>query len=1204
VLIQNVRSSGQNGNDLMSRLTSNALKVLEKRYLKKDETGNVVETPSELFGRVAGAIAQAEEIYGKDPGDAYPRFLELLTSLDFLPNSPTLMNAGRPLGQLSACFVLPVEDSLNGIFETVKHAALIHKSGGGCIAGDARVWSTFCGLEPIEVLFHRTTADGRPGIRRGFGVAYDVNDLNIQTAAMDPATGSMGLRKVTHVWKFDVPAADQMTVRTREGTVIQTSAWHPFMVLRDTGFAEVRADELARGDVILGPDRPDSYWPWSEYRTAGTLTIDPWMGWLIGFTLGDGSFDYVPSLRQYRVRWFSGTRDVLERVQEVLASRDIHVAIQRDNRSTESFLLTTLSQRFVHDLLEACGLGAIGVKEDHIRVPEAIAKSPLPVVRAFLAGLLDSDGYVAKDGSPSYSTISEEFAQDLAALAALMGYRPTVSKENPRGRGKRAVFNVQVCPLPQVLQLADDLQVYLANRFRLARLSTESTRETALRLPLRAWRDRMAELGLVRLRGDKSTGPGSCAVELKRWSCNANHRCRRDDLRTIASQVRLQDPDLAALMERVAARGQEIARVGRATTPKPYYDLSVEGWNTYAAGQSGLAMVHNTGFSFSRLRPEGDLVHSTKGVSSGPVSFMGVFDAATDTIKQGGTRRGANMGILRVDHPDIEAFIVCKRDGKRFQNFNISVAITDAFMGALETGAEYALINPRDGSVVRMESARRIFELIVENAWATGDPGIVFIDRVNAKNPTPHAGQIESCNPCGEQFLLPYESCNLGSINLSNFVKDGRIDFGRLQGAVGTAVHFLDNVIDMNRYPLEEISRVTLANRKVGLGVMGFADMLILLGVPYDSRRALEIAGEVMGFIHEEAVLASRKLAKDRGPFPNFEGSVYSIPQRNAMVTTVAPTGTISIIAGCSSGIEPLFAVSYVRNVLDGHRLIEVHPEFARIAKERGFYSEALMERIAFEGSVAHVEEVPEDVRGLFVCAHDIPSEQHVRMQAAFQAHVDNAISKTVNFPFEAPPEAVEKVYLLAWEQGCKGVTIYRDGSREAQVLETGKTRVVREGGQAPLVQARPAKRKRPKVLNGTTIQMDTGCGPMYVTINEDERGLFELFNTIGKAGGCAASQSEAIGRLVSLAWRSGIPAEETTKQLIGIRCHKPVGFGDNQITSCADAIAKAVLTHLGEDKHKYQDPPSYGACPECGGTLEPKEGCATCKECGYSECE
>jgi ribonucleoside-diphosphate reductase alpha chain len=284
--------------------------------------------------------------------------------------------------------------------------------------------------------------------------------------------------------------------------------------------------------------------------------------------------------------------------------------------------------------------------------------------------------------------------------------------------------------------------------------------------------------------------------------------------------------------------------------------------------------------------------------------------------------------------------------------------------------------------------------------------------------------------------------------------------------------------------------------------------------------------------------------------------------------------------------------------------LIEVHPEFARIAKERGFYSEALMERIAFEGSVAHVEEVPEDIRELFVCAHDIPLERHVRMQAAFQAHVDNAISKTVNFPFEAPPEAVEKVYLLAWEQGCKGVTIYRDGSRETQVLETGRTQVVREGGQAPPVQAKPTKRKRPKVLKGTTIQMDTGCGPMYVTINEDKRGLFELFNTIGKAGGCAASQSEAIGRLVSLAWRSGIPAEETTKQLIGIRCHKPVGFGDNQITSCADAIAKAVLTHLGEDKRKYQDSPSYGACPECGGALEPKEGCATCKECGYSECE
>ena len=641
-----------------------------------------------------------------------------------------------------------------------------------------------------------------------------------------------------------------------------------------------------------------------------------------------------------------------------------------------------------------------------------------------------------------------------------------------------------------------------------------------------------------------------------------------------------------------------------------------------------------TGFSFSRIRPRNDVVGSTHGISSGPVSFMKVFDAATETVKQGGTRRGANMGILRVDHPDILGFIQCKEEDHCFNNFNISVALTEEFMEAVAKGSTYALRNPRTKETVRYINAREVFDRIVTSAWKNGDPGIIFIDRINRDNPTAELGEIESTNPCGEQPLLPYESCNLGSINLANMARNGAIDWERLGSTTEKAVHFLDNVIDMNRYTLPQIEAMTKANRKIGLGVMGFADLLVQLGIPYDDPEALRVAEETMAFIHERARKASRELALKRGSFPNFERSTLKgrwDAMRNATVTTIAPTGTISIIAGASSGIEPIFALAFKRHVLDGKELVEVNPLFEAMARQEGFFSEGLLKKIAEVGHIEEGVDVPERIKRLYVTAHDITPEDHIRMQAAFQKHTDNAVSKTVNFSNDATVEDVAKVYRLAYELGCKGVTIYRDRSRAEQVLYKGVLSSSQENPElkemVPEVERRPKERQ--EVTQGSTRKIRTGCGNLYVTVNEDEEGnLFEIFNQIGKAGGCAASQSEAIGRLVSLAFRAGVEPEVVIRQLKGISCHMPVWHQQGKILSCADAIGKAVEWHLltkasnketaVEGKESPASPsqpllmslsvkpsPSIfqrGACPECGGPLLFEEGCVKCY-CGYSDC-
>ena len=709
-----------------------------------------------------------------------------------------------------------------------------------------------------------------------------------------------------------------------------------------------------------------------------------------------------------------------------------------------------------------------------------------------------------------------------------------------------------------------------------------------------------------------------------------------------------------------------------------------------------MALIHQsgggTGFSFSRLRAKGSMVRSTTGVASGPVSFMKLYDASTDAVKQGGTRRGANMGILRVDHPDVMEFITCKEDLTQITNFNISVAVTAKYMEALKAGGSYDLIDPISRNVVGQADAKEVWDRMIEGAWRTGEPGVFFIDEANKYNPVPHLGAYEATNPCGEQPLLPYDVCNLGSINVGFYVVDGKMDWNAFAADIHLSTRMLDNIIDANKYPLPEIDALAKRIRRIGLGVMGFADALIRLGIKYDSPEGVEFGRKVMEFVDVEGKKESERLAEARGCFPEWAQSIWGPDQtcardangdrirpmqklRNCNVTTVAPTGTISIIAGCSSGLEPLFAVAFMRNQA-GVMMPDVNEDFVAIAKKEGWYTDALMERIAKTGSVIQPE-VPKKWQDVFATANNITPEWHIRMQAAFQQHCDSAISKTTNFAHTASREDLRKIYELAYEMKCKGVTVYRDGSRDGQVLSTGATAdaaAKRDGAKEDAAAKRELaelkgtiaeitsdndrlkkllfdaeaenlqrrqKRSRPDVLRSTAIRKETPLGVMFVHITEDDKGQpFEVFINLGKAGGSAMADAEAVGRLISLALRSGIGIQQVHRQLRGISSDRAVGLGPNKILSMPDAIGIALedwmrtkqgvqqelLTTTAEQQAPSAPAPApvmvttqggaqmqfdaisggdafIGTCPDCGSQLEFAEGCVKCHVCGFSEC-
>lgn len=1157
-------------------LSPNALRVLEKRYLKRDEQGRVVETPEEMFRRVARAIAQADARYRGNGSveEAEEAFYELMANLEMLPNSPTLMNAGRELGQLSACFVLPVEDSLESIFEAIKSTALIHKSGGG-------TGFSFSRLRPRDDQVKSTR-----GISSGpvsFMTVFDAATETIKQGGMRRGA-NMGILRVDHpdIREFIHCKQDHGRLNNFNISVALTESFMEAVERRETYplvnprtgevTARLRADEVFDWIVdsawrsgepgILFMDRINRDNPTPHLgaieSTNPCVPGDTWVMTSEGprrvYQLIGKPFEAVVNGRVYpsggRGFYKTGTRPVIKlRTQEGYSVRltPDHKVMKMANKTryllegewVPAQQLRPGDQVLVHDHRVLSGWAG-----------------ELSGGQGYLLGLLVGDGVLKEDAAVLSVWLEAQAAND----ASTRGIHTTPVMECARAY------------ISSLVHRSDCKGWMRVGSSREYRLKSAGLRDLAMRMGMR--------------QGYKTVTPGIESSSSDAYSgflrglfdCDGsvqgNHR------KGVSIRLAQSDLDLLEAVQRMLLRLGILSRIYRERRP---------------------AGVRPMPDGKGRLRDYGCRAqHELVIVGENLVRYA-------ECVGFSEPKKAARL----------EALLASYRRRLNSERFVATVA-------ALEP----------DG---------------LEDVYDVEIPGANAFD----------ANGFYVHN-CGEQPLLPFESCNLASLNLAKVSQNGAIDWDRLARNVRLSVHFLDNVVDVNRYPLPEIEAMTRMNRKIGLGVMGFADLLLMLGIPYDSQEAVDLGRNVMRFISEEAVRASEELARERGPFPSFGQSVFAQrglpPRRNATVTTIAPTGTISMIAGCSSGIEPLFAIAFVRNVLDNERLVEIHPLFAEVARREGFASEDLFERILQTGSVRGIEEVPERWRRVFVTSHDIAPEWHIRMQAAFQEYTGNSVSKTVNFPSEATREDVREAFWLAYKLGCKGVTIYRDRSRDRQVLQRGvsaedapRTPAAQEPGAGettPLLVPRP----RPDVMQGATRKMETSCGSLYVTVNWDESGRpFEVFTSMGKAGGCASSQSEAIGRLVSLALRSGIDPQQVVRQLRGISCHLPMGIGRNKISSCADAVAQAIEYFLEPAKTAATEPPPgqgkgpgavgpsgstktghpppgssgepsheaepegvaeylrslyhRGACPECQGPLEMAGGCAVCRNCGYSDC-
>ena len=1093
-------------------ISENALTVLKRRYLKKDADGNPVELPEEMFWRVARFIAGADANYDSEANveELTRRFYELMARFDFLPNSPTLMNAGRELGQLSACFVLPLEDSMESIFTTLKHAALIHKSGGG-------TGFSFSRIRPKNDVVLSTK-----GISSG-----PISFMKVYDAATETIKQG-GTRRGANMAILNVDHPDIMefiTVKSIRG------ALHNFNL--SVGLTENFVEAVAkdRSYPLINPRSGETVRELRATEVFDQIVHHAWAGGEPGIIFLDriNSDNPTPALGQ-----IESTNPCISR---------------------ETWIMTAEGPRQVKNLIGRPFMARVNGKDFHCPA-----------------------GFFPTGRRPLFELRTRE------------GYRLRLTENHPLLKVTRMTQDTMETAWAAAGELAPGDKIVLNNHTANPEWDGSGTYGEGYLLGLLIGDGTLKkDKAVLSVWGNGSNGIGTILDKTLRYAKALPHR---SDFKgwiclTERNEYRLQS---ATLRDLAFAHGLE---VGHKFPTSGIESGSSEFYKGFLRGifdaDGSVQGSHKKGVSVRLSQSDLGTLQTVQRM----LLRLGITSRLYENRRpKGETRLPDGKGGTALYPTKAQHELVISKD---------NLAKFDTLVGFYHR-TKNALLK-RHLSNYKRRLNRERFIATVAGIVPVGEEE-VFDCRVPGINAFDADGFV--AHNCGEQPLLPYESCNLGSINLSQMTRGCQVNWEKLRETVHLSVHFLDNVIDMNRYPLEEIKQMTLGNRKIGLGVMGFADFLVKLGIPYNSKEALDKAAEVMEFIDTEALTASRELAKRRGPFKNVKKSIYAEdpePPRNATRTTIAPTGTISIIAGCSSGIEPLFALCFTRNVLDNDRLLEINPLFRNVMEKEGMADDTLYERILKTGSVQSLLDIPEEIRHIFVTAYDVTPEDHVRIQAAFQRFTNNAVSKTVNFPADATEEDIRKVYLLAYELACKGVTIYRDGSREGQVLTRGVEKREEMKEKPP---GERIKRERPPVLTGKTYQMTTGCGALYVTINEDEKGLFELFNTMGKAGGCAASQSEAIGRLVSLAWRSGIPADPVIRQLIGISCHKPFGFGENRVLSCADAIAKAIKLHVygklsEEDTHANG---KIGACPECGGAVEHEGGCIVCHACGYSECE
>src|SRR2546421_976840 len=1216
------------------KLSENALRVLQKRYLRKDDKGKVVETPRELFARVAWNIAQAERNYGASEirvEETARSFFRTMSSLEFLPNSPTLMNAGLELQLLSACFVLPVDDSLVGIFDALKQQALIHQSGGGTGMSFSRlrpkgdfVKSTM-GVASGPVSFMKIFDAATQTVKQGGCISVDSllrTSEGLKPLARllnSPPLGENFTRDRVFDGKDyshaliaqDNGPAEIYSVETELGLRIGVTYNHALAVVDKSGEIVWReAQDLKEGDwlvivkgghlgldkplLLLGRQHPNA----TRIRVPAEINSD--LSELLGLYMADGC---TSSGGRFIITVGTVDIEVMERIR-ILMDRIFGLA---PNRITEGEGGGHVDVQFQsRDLVRWMErLGWVKGSSPNAFIPTAVLTGSADTARAFLRGLFEGDGHLhSESGYPSFSTTSERLAIEAQQLLLSLGVvaRRGRIRNRETALGHRTVHTLTIVDEDSVRTFSEEIGFVSDRKQERLELAPRPRVNTSDVIPNQA-----EALRSIYSYVGRGSGPG-------RSRRGANRPLYRALMHYISEEHprALPRKSLVALMNRFP----EVAA-------KEHLRQMADASRVYTRVKS--------------IRP--DRAPTADLEVPGPASFV------ANGILVHNKRRGANMGILRVDHPDILEFITCKDRTTEITNFNISVAITDKFMQAVLSGTSYDLVNPRDQRVTGQLDARELLDKIAFQAWKNGEPGLFFIDENNRRQPTPNVADMEATNPCGEQPLLPYESCNLGSIDLARHMKRnaaGRwdVDWKKLEVTIRATVRMLDDVIDMNAYPVKQIEEMTYATRKIGLGVMGFARMLFMLEVPYDSKEGIEWGGKVMRFIQETGYNESEKLAKDRGVYPAWEGSRHQekgLRLRNSYVTTVAPTGTLSMIADTSGGCEPEFSLIWYKRVMEGEELPYFLDYFEEVAKREGFWREDLVERILDNhGSPRGLKEVPEKWQRVFATAHDVSPEWHVRMQAGFQEYSDAAVSKTINLPREATVEDVKKAYLLAFDLHCKGITVYRDGSREDQVLNIGLADVGKPQQmhlEVPSETAVLRPRPRPDVITGRTQKILTGYGALYVTVNEDEKGLFEIFAQIGRGGGYTASFTEGLARLVSLCLRSGVPVDEIIDQLEGIRSPRIAVDHGERVYSIPDAIAKAIKRHIGMQKTGVQPPvETYdelgGAvetdvelekesrdaaellrkglnpeCPECGKPLVFEVGCVKCHACGYSEC-